>query len=62
MASFIKLSTMVINSAKISIIEILENKYCNNIHDECELLVNKELNTAVDIAGNMLLKNLNIHM
>ena len=28
MASFIKLSTMVINSAKISIIEILENKYC----------------------------------
>ena len=38
---------------------LLENKYCNNIHDECELLVNKELNTAVDIAGNMLLKNLN---
>jgi hypothetical protein len=28
MASFIKLSSLVINSAKISSIEILENKYC----------------------------------
>jgi DNA-directed RNA polymerase II subunit RPB1 len=38
---------------------LLEKKYCNNLHDEFELLVNKELNSAVDIAGDILLQNLN---
>lgn len=38
---------------------LLEKKYYNNLYDEFELLVNKELNTAVDVAGNLLLENLN---
>lgn len=38
---------------------LLEKKYCNNLYEEFELLVNKELNSAVDIAGDLLLKNLN---
>jgi len=38
---------------------LLEKQYCNSLYDEFELLVNKELNTAVDVAGNILLKNLN---
>jgi hypothetical protein len=33
MANFIKLSTFVINSAKIRNIEILENKYCIHLSD-----------------------------
>ena len=33
MVNFIKLSTLVINSAKIRSIEILENKYCIQLSD-----------------------------
>ena len=52
MASFIKLSTLVINSAKISTIEILENKYCIHLInlrvDGFFLFTNGTINTLHD--------------
>lgn len=38
---------------------IIEKKFCINLNDEFELLINKELNSAIDIAGNKLLNYLN---
>ena len=30
---------------------VLEKKYQESLYDECELLINKELNGAISIAG-----------